>query len=40
MESHPNDPAMMEAIVSCNGKFDFDNLCFCTDCAVGNPTTR
>ena len=27
MESHPNDPAMMEAIISCNGKFDFDNLC-------------
>ena len=26
MDSHPNDPAMMEAIVSCNGKFDFDNL--------------
>ena len=27
MEDRPNDPVMMEAILSCNGKFDFDNLC-------------
>ena len=26
MEEHPNDPVMMEAIMSCHGRFGFDNI--------------
>ena len=26
MEAHPNDPVMMEAIMSCHGRFGFDNV--------------